>query len=62
MDVSYALLVEDHQRKNPMQDLGALRALLLPAGEEEKIPTMSDVESQNNDSLAQLQMMMKGVR
>ena len=63
MDVSYTLLVEEHQRIDPFKDLAALREILLPEDvEEEQGPASGEVERQNEQSLAQLQMMMKGVR
>lgn len=62
IDASYTLLVEEHQRIDPFKDLVSLAELLVPLdAPSETAPSPREVEKQNQESLAQLQLMMSGV-
>lgn len=63
LDVSYALLAEEHQRIDPYKDLVSVRELLLPSGEaKESIPTVREVAAKNAAAVAELNSMMAGVQ
>ena len=63
MDISYSLLMEDHARVNPLQGLEQLSEKIVPAGTKmQHVPKQDEVAEQNQQSMALLQGMMKGVQ
>ena len=60
LDVSYALLAEEHQRINPLRDLLSVGQELSPISTKPMVRTT--VAAQNEQSLAQLQARMAGVQ
>lgn len=62
MDVSYALLTEEHQRIDPLKDFISVREKLLPSDAKvERVPRQADVKSQNQQSMAMLQGMLSSI-
>jgi hypothetical protein len=61
LHASYALLVEEHQRINPLKDLLSLSSELMPSPASEPLMKTA-VASGNDQSLAQLNQMMAGVK
>ena len=63
MDISYSLLMEEHARINPLQGLQELAEKIVPSGTKmQEIPKQDEVAEQNQQSMALLQGMMKGVQ
>jgi len=60
LSASYALLAEEHQRINPLKDLVSVAQQIAPV---EGRPTVrTSVAAKNDESLALLSGMMKGVQ
>ena len=63
MDTSYALIVEERQRINPLTDMLSLAEELNPrSAKVERIPRQGEVKAQNEQSMALLQGMMGNVQ
>lgn len=62
MAASFALLAEEHQRINPLKDLLTLTEELAPEPTVQPRVKTTVVDAQNQESLAKLGAMMKGVK
>jgi hypothetical protein len=60
LSASYALLAEEHQRINPLKDLVSVAQQIAPVGDRPTVHT--SVAAKNDESLALLSGMMKGVQ
>ncbi len=61
LSASYALLAEEHQRINPLKDLLSLSEQIAPTPTAQPL-VRTTVAAQNDQSLAQFQGTMKGVK
>lgn len=63
MDASYVLLVEEHQRIDPLKDFLTVGEKILPTdAKTERVPTQRDVKAQNKQAMEMLQGALKGVQ
>jgi len=62
MDASYALLVEEHQRIDPLKDFLTVGEKILPDSvPSERAPAKAEVKARNEQSMAALQGMLKQI-
>lgn len=62
LDVSYALLAEEHQRINPLKDLLQISDELAPAAPRSSAPQVrTTVATQNKQSMSMIQGMLASV-
>lgn len=62
MDISYALMIEDHARVNPLQGLDELMQRIVPTdAKRQVVPKKEEVAARNEQAVSELNSLLSGV-